>query len=150
MQRNVQMMLAGGLFVATLSAGCQTPPPPPPAKPVVTLSPQEKGERYRSLRARYLAANPGAQVGMVVATVPADRLAGVRDVAYKEFEPGDVLSIVDDNMNILANARVVKVDPDLLELEYVPAFGASRAPDVGDIAIRAAQPKPLPQIVVPR
>jgi hypothetical protein len=136
--------LAGGLLTAALAAGCQSPPPPPP--PVVQPSPQEKGERYRELKAHYLAANPGAQVGMIIATRPQDRLAGVRDVPLKEFVAGDVLSIVDDQMTILANATVVKVDPDLLELQYVPAFGAKRAPDVGDIAIRAQQPKPLPPI----
>jgi hypothetical protein len=146
--KNRTASVGGGLVLSALAlaVGCQSSPPPAP--PVAQPSPQEKGEHYRVLRSQYLAANPGSQVGVVIATLPANKLAGVRDVDYKQFTVGDILSIVDDQMNILANARVVKVDTDLLQVEYDRVFGASREPEVGDIAIRAVQPKPT--VVMPK
>src|ERR1700722_17504423 len=123
------------LFAAMFMTGCASSHAPkqasaPPA--YTTLSDSD----YAALKARYLAANPDARLGRVAAVLPDQKRLAVADLPSADFHKGDVLSVVDGDLNLLADGSVVEIDPDLIYVTYEPATVGSRSPVVGDIAIR--------------
>lgn len=135
-------VLAGCLLASgsLLASGCQQPAPPPqtrPVPPVVAMSPAD----YASLKAAYLKANPDARVGRVLDVLPSEKRLAVGDVPTGDFMKGDVVSVVDDKMALVADGMVVDVDPDILYVKYTtPTVGTNREPIKGDLAVRAATP----------
>jgi len=130
--RNWGVVGAGSILLAM--AGCAAPAP----KPVVAAAPPPtvSADDYSAVKAAYLAANPNARVGRVEAVLPDQQRVAVGDVTVGDFNKGDILSIVDAKMNVLADGTVVDKDSDLLYVKYSPVAG-SAAPVAGDLAIRA-------------
>jgi starvation-inducible outer membrane lipoprotein len=95
-------------------------------------------DAYGSIKAAYLTANPNARVGRVAAVL-ANRLS-VNDIPLADFRKGDVVSIVDDKLNPIATGSVIEIDSDYLYVDFEPETATSRAPVVGDMAIRAETP----------
>jgi hypothetical protein len=124
------------ILAASLAVGCSSSQAPPQAKP---LPPQPVlgSDDYASLKSSYLSANPDAHVGRVEAVLPNEPRLAISDIGPADFRPGDVLSIVDSQLNPVADAVVTSADTDYLYVRYVPVVVSSPAPVVGDLAIRA-------------
>lgn len=130
--------LAAGLTILMAFTGCArrpapapyTPPPPPAMTP----------ERLAGIRAEFQKADPSARVGMITAVkTDKDRsLAAIEDINLEGLREGDVVSIVSgetSNQDVLAEARVLRVDGKILVVKYTPVSGAPREPDKGDLAV---------------
>jgi hypothetical protein len=96
---------------------------------------------YNALKTAYLAANPDARIGRVAAVLPGEQRLAVSDIPINEFRKGDVLSVVDANLNPIADGSVVDSDADLIYVHYEPVTVGSPQPIVGELAIRAEAPQ---------
>src|SRR5580658_3437405 len=91
------------LMAVAMLAGCATAPPPPAATSSSTgLSPTD----YDSFKNMYLSTNPDARVGRVEAVLPDEHRLAVGDIPTSDFQVGDVVSIVDGSLNVVADGRV--------------------------------------------
>jgi len=132
------VLLLGAMAGASL-LGCQPPPPPPP--PAVVIPPVLSFDQYRAVKAEYLRANPQASVGRVAAVLPEDSRLSANDLKTGDFARGDVVTIVDRDLNPVADGVVVDVDRDYVYVKYsAPVEGGGRTPLVGDILIRPGKP----------
>jgi len=121
-----------------LAAGCAHQTAPPQA--AVAVTPTISADAFSSLKAAYLAANPDARLGRVAAVLPNIKRVAVSDVTTADFKKGDILSLVDQNFNVLANGTVFEIDSDWVYVQYEPATIGSRPPVAGDMAVRAEKP----------
>ena len=109
--------------------GCQTPPKS-------TTAPPADDETLRLIRQSFTASDPSAIVGLVIAVLPDQMYAAVGDVDVKDFNEGDAVSFIDSNKKFLTNGVVKKITSDALHIQYQPPATGSRAPAVGDLAVR--------------
>ena len=133
--RSARLMVVGTTMALAFAAGCASEPPKPAPKSAVLSE-----DSYASIKAAYLAANPNARVGRVDAVLPASRRLSVTDIPLADFKKGDVISVVDDKLNPIANGSVVETDATDLYVVYEPVSAASRTPTAGDMAVRAETP----------
>jgi len=110
-------------------SGCQTPVKETAAAPA-------DEETLRLVRQSFTASDPSAIVGLVIAVLPDPMYAAVGDVDVKDFNEGDAISFIDSNKKFLVNGVVKKVTSDALHIQYEPPAPNSRAPKVGDLAVR--------------
>ncbi len=109
--------------------GCQN-------KPTEVAAPPANEDTLGLIRQSYIAADPTAVVGLVTATVPSENFAAVGNMDVKDFKEGDVVSFIDSNKKFLVHGVVKKVTADAIHVKYeTPAMG-SRAPMLGDLAVR--------------
>jgi hypothetical protein len=127
-------MAAELTMAVLLAAGCASAPPAPPAK--VPLN----DDSYSSIKSVYLGANPNARVGRVAAVLAGENRLSVGDVNLSDFRKGDVISVVDERLNPIADGTVVDIDSDYLYVQYQLAGTSGRSPAAGDLAIRAEAP----------
>ncbi len=121
--------LAGGLLTGGLLSGCQAPPKDTSAAPA-------NEETLRLIRQSFTATDPKAIVGLVIAVLPDQMYAAVGDVDVKDFSEGEVVTFIDSNKNPLENGIIKKVTSDALHVQYEMPRPGSRAPKVGDLAVR--------------
>jgi ribosomal protein L24 len=119
-------------------AGCAANKPPPVA--VVPQAVTLGDDDYAAVKKAYTDANPDSRVGRVVAVLPSEKRLTVNDVPVADFKAGDVISIVDGKLNLIADGTVLEVQPDQLYVSYEPVTLGSRAPAAGDLLIRAQTP----------
>ncbi len=112
-----------------LLSGCQAPVKDSAAPPA-------DEETLRLVRQSFTASDPTAIVGLVIAVLPDQMYAAVGDVDVKDFSEGDAISFIDSDKKFLVNGVVKKVTADALHIQYVPPAPNSRAPKVGDLAVR--------------
>jgi hypothetical protein len=125
-----------GLFVSLLGLaavcalnGCQAPPKPMSAPPA-------DDETLRLIRQSFTAVDPTASVGLVIAVLPDQMWASVGDVDVNDFKAGDAVSFIDSNKKFLVNGLVKEITPNSLAIQYETPAADSRAPKVGDLAVR--------------
>jgi hypothetical protein len=103
-----------------------------PNKPVPLKNPQ-------SVREAFLAANPNARVGKVIAVIPQASLASVGDVPIADFHEGDAITfIVGENQYVQGVVlRVVndKESVPALHVHYDMNGATGRAPRIDDLAV---------------
>jgi hypothetical protein len=116
--------LAGGFLT-----GCQSPPKD-------TSAPPANEETLRLIRQSFTATDPKAIVGLVIAVLPDQMYAAVGDIDVKDFTEGEVVTFIDSNKNPLENGIIKKVTSDALHVQYEAPGPGSRAPKVGDLAVR--------------
>jgi hypothetical protein len=133
--RSARLMVVGTTMAVAFAAGCASEPPKPAPKTTVLSE-----DNYAQIKAAYLAANPNARVGRVDAVLPASRRLSVTDIPLADFKKGDVISVVDDKLNAIADGTVVEMDASDLYVVYEPVSATSRTPASGDIAVRAETP----------
>jgi hypothetical protein len=126
------------MMLVLVAAGCAANKPPPVAQmpQTVTLGDND----YAAIKKAYLDANPDARVGRVIAVLPNEKRLTANDVPFADFKAGDIISIVDGQLNLIADGTVLEVQPDQLYVSYVPATVGSRDPAAGDLLIRAQTP----------
>jgi hypothetical protein len=131
MQRGLSSGLTCGLIMVAglLLGGCQAPPKD-------TTAPPANEETVRLIRQSFTASDPKAVVGLVIAVLPDQMYAAVGDVDVKDFSEGEVLSFIDSNKKFLTNGTIKKVTSDALNIQYEVPGPGSRAPKVGDLAVR--------------
>jgi hypothetical protein len=120
----VALCCASGLLT-----GCQTPPKD-------TAAPPADEETLRLIRQSFTATDPKAIVGLVTAVLPDQMYAAVGDVDVKDFNEGEVVTFIDSNKQPLVNGVIKKVTADALHVQYEKPATGSRAPKVGDLAVR--------------
>jgi hypothetical protein len=125
----VSMFALLGLAAICALSGCQAP-----AKP--TSAPPADEDTLRLIRQSFTASDPKAIVGLVIAVLPDQMYAAVGDVDVKDFSEGDVVSFIDSNKKFLVNGVIKKVTEDALDVQYELPGPNSRAPMVGDLAVR--------------
>jgi len=126
------------LLAAMLLAGCaEQPKPVASAPPPSGISPSD----YDNFKNMYLSTNPDARVGRVEAVLPDDHRLAVGDIPTSDFQVGDVVSILDGSLNVVADGKVVEVSDDLLYVKYYPPVNdGSQQPQPGELAVRAETP----------
>jgi hypothetical protein len=132
MQRGLSIRLGLSCVLASLLAilgGCQTP-----AK--TTVAPPADDDTLRLARQSFTATDPKAIVGLVIAVLPNQMYAAVGDIDVKDFTEGEVVSFIDSNKKFLVNGVIKKVTDDALDVQYEAPAADSRAPKVGDLAVR--------------
>lgn len=125
----------GGAISLFLAAGCASHTPAPATQPAALNT-----DNYPAIKAAYLSANPNSRVGHVAAVLAGSNRLSVNDIPLGDFRKGDVVSIVDGQLNLIANGMVVDIDSDYLYVDFEPASATSRPPQPGDLAIRAETP----------
>jgi hypothetical protein len=120
--------VVGGMLGGVLG-GCQTPPKPAPTPPTTE-------ETVRLMRQYFTAADPKAIVGLVTAVLPDEMYAAVGDVDLKDFTEGEAITFIDTNKKFLTNGIVKKVTASALHVQYEAPGPGSRAPQLGDLAVR--------------
>jgi hypothetical protein len=126
MGRIVVLPVVAGIFFLS---GCQAPVKN-------TTAPPADEETLRLVRQSFTASDPTAIVGLVIAVLPDQLYAAVGDVDVKDFNEGDAISFIDSDKKFLVNGVVKKVTSDALHIQYQPPAPNSRAPKVGDLAVR--------------
>lgn len=112
--------LAAGL------AGCKTTPKTPPAPPPPSAA------QLETMRQTYKEISPTARIGVVTA-VTGD-LVMVGEMNLDGMKKGQVISIVDSAQNAVAHGEIEELVDGKAVLRI--QAGATRAPMVGDAAIR--------------
>jgi hypothetical protein len=131
----IAIRTAGICLAAGLLVGCQTREQPRPVE--AGPAPIQAAE---SLRAALMRANPDAQVGIVAAALPDAQLVAVREVPADQFQVGSTVQFVDVDRNPVGMGTVVMIKNDTLHVRY--DMEGSRAPQIGDLALRVAQGAP--------
>ena len=124
-----RMVVLPALAAICFLSGCQAPAKNSNAAPA-------DEETLRLVRQSFTASDPTAIVGLVIAVLPDQMYAAVGDVDVKDFNEGDAISFIDSNKKFLVNGVVKKVTSDALHIQYEPPAPNSRAPKVGDLAVR--------------
>jgi hypothetical protein len=109
--------------------GCQSSSEP--------IAPPVTPQQLAQLQESYRKADREARVGEVTAVRPSSNLAAVGDVPTADFTPGDVITFLDSNGKVLVLGTVEKVEPKSLIVRYETPDRSGRAPQVGDVAVRA-------------
>lgn len=112
--------LAGGL------AGCKSTPETPPAPPPPTAA------QLDAMRQAYQAISPTTRIGVVTAVT--DGLVMVGDMKLDGLTKGQIVSIIDSAQNAIAHGQIEEIVDGKAVLRIQD--GATRAPQVGDAAIR--------------
>jgi len=110
-------------------SGCQSAPEP--------IAPPVTPEQLAHLQESYRKADPEARVGKVTAVYPSANLAAVQDVPVADFTLGDVITFMDSNGKVLVLGMVETINKDSLTVKYEQPDPQSRAPQAGDVAVRA-------------
>lgn len=130
------MLQRGWLGLIVMSgwiAGCAHKAPVP--GPVAT-EPVGTAQTLEEARARFKAANPGAEIGAVIAVLPEHNLAAIGDIPAANFKVGDPVTFLDNNLNDLTIGSVVAIVNNNLQVQYEAPAAGHRAPEVGDLAVR--------------
>jgi hypothetical protein len=114
-------------------AGCANKPP---AANPTTTEPVGTAETLEQARTRFKAANPGAEIGAVIAVLPEHNLAAVGDIPAANFKVGDPVTFLDNNLDDLTIGSVVAIVNNNLQVQYETPTAGHRAPEVGDLAVR--------------
>jgi hypothetical protein len=127
--RTAGAVLAAGLF---LLPGCAKRQPAPQAGPSSSIA---GAERMRDTLKR---ADPSARIGIVYAVEAPAQLVGVRNTNVADFQPGDFVQFLDTTGNVVGDGTVVRQKNDAVHIQY--NTGGTRAPVVGDLAVRTGGP----------
>jgi len=129
------LAISGTIALLLIAVGCASQPAAAPPTPAASAAPALD---YSQIKAAYLKANPDARVGRVAAVMRDKSIAAIDDVAITDFAPGDDFVIVDNNLNVVADATVTDAGTDLLFVRYSSPTSGGRDPVVGDLAILPA------------
>lgn len=125
-------VVTGCLMLCLLLTACKTT-----STEQVSGGPVLSEAQLESLKAEYVAVDPGVRVGQIIATLPEQDLAAVSGLSSAGVLEGDHITFTDQASHVIAIGKVVSVRSDSLHVQYtVPAAAGSRAPVTGDIAIR--------------
>lgn len=127
----VALLLAVPTF---LLAGCQTTPKPAP-EPVVTISP---AEALAKVRAEF-ASTPDAKFASVGEVLEGEGWIALADATAADFPDGSLLSVVDENANVIGFATVRKPEGGNVYCEFYK--GSGRSVRVGDVAVKFPESK---------
>ena len=95
-------------------------------------------EKLQEVRQSYVAIDPNARVGMVIATLPGKGLVAVGEVAVADFKEGDVVVLMNSDRHIIAAGKVVAKTADAVHVSYDIAGADEREPQVGDLAVKSS------------
>jgi len=115
--------------IALIAAGCKTTPK---AEPMMS-APPPSAEVFNELKARLTAGSPDARVGKITEVLASESLARVSDVPVADFPVSGGVVILDATGTKVATAIVDRIDNDTVVVKY---SDSSRAPEVGDVALR--------------
>lgn len=128
----VFLRVAGWVAIGGLLAGCQSGKQGPQAASAEPMGQQSAAQIEQSWRA----ANPGSQVGVVNAVLPARRMISVADLPYSDVKKGDVVTVLlDPRGNSTIEAVVVNKNSGYLQLAYRELQPGQRDPRLGDLAV---------------
>lgn len=89
------------------------------------------------VRADFQKQDPDARVGVVTGVVGSSNIASVGQVVVHDFHRDDVITFIDSHGRILTTGRVEGANEGGLLVQYSPPADGQRAPDIGDLAVRA-------------
>ncbi len=95
-------------------------------------------EVLQEVRQSYVAIDPDARVGVVIAALPGKGLVAVGDVVVADFKEGDVVVLMDSQRHIIAAGKVVAKTADAVHVSYDIAGADEREPQVGDLAVKSS------------
>lgn len=119
------------LLAISMAAACtRTAKEEEPVAPPVTT------DKFQEFRTDLQKDNPDVETGLVVAVLPARKMAGVGEVDFKKFKPGDAITFVDSTGKPLANGTVEVIAETALYVKVSDVLADGRFPKVGDAAIK--------------
>jgi hypothetical protein len=116
------MVICGVLIGAAM--GCQSTKKEPEAQMATP-------DKVAALRESIQKAQPGAQVGQVIAVIPG--YASISDLPVQEIKEGQTITFVDIQGNPINNGTVGMVVGDAVHVKVDKA--GKRAPQKGDLAV---------------
>ncbi len=122
-------VIAGGVLLLGLIAGCTNKPP---EVPVITAD----ADTFARVRDNLQRLDPTARIGQVSEVTPDDNRAAVGSIVTEDLKEGDIVTFMDGTEKILTTGKIVRVLPDSIHVKYEAPAEGSRAPVVGDLAIR--------------
>jgi hypothetical protein len=124
-----RITIASLIAILFTVSGCLTPSKP--------IAPPVSDEQLAQLKRAYAAGHPDARVGEVTAVLTSDNLALVGKISAKDFSIGDIITFMDSNGQVLTMGHVEHVNKDdTITVRYEAPAKDSRAPLVGDVAVR--------------
>lgn len=129
MKHSALILALGGLG---LLAACQ-----PKAKPQVAAPPPADTKLVQEIQSAMQKINPRVRVGRIVAVVPEAQLAALGDVNTKDFQVGDVVSLMSPSQAVYGAAEVVRITDQAVHVKYRnnPRNSMPITPKVGDLAV---------------
>ena len=93
-------------------------------------------QRVEALREDLVRENSGAIVGPVLDVLTKSDLAAVGEVPVDRLHPGDVVTFMDLNHNVIDTGVILKVVNDTVHVRYDRPKKNGRAPRQGDLMVR--------------
>jgi hypothetical protein len=114
-------------------SGCRHDSPP-------ASTPQAAGEaRIEQIRRTLTEQDPGVVVGQVIETLPEARLVAVGPVPVDQFRKGDIITFIDQDINVIGTGKVYRIISDQVHVRVDEALAGQRAPHVGDLGVLAVK-----------
>ena len=95
----------------------------------------------QGIRDRYTRAYPESRVGVVIATLPSERLVAVGELPDPaKLRTTEVVTFIDGRGRVLTTGTIVRVLPDSVHVRYARPPRGGRAPARGDVALLRLPP----------